>query len=110
MPFRLSLRTCVLLGHTLVHEFEGNLAFARTVAKAAFIAPDPVRAARQSVRDYHAVVRELTAQGMALRIAPTIVSRVAPTRSAETFPPPRRCDRVSASAIDWGDWRSGVQV
>jgi hypothetical protein len=45
------------------------VAFARTVAKAAFMAPDPVGAARQFIRDYHAVVRELTAQGMEPSIA-----------------------------------------
>lgn len=54
---------------TLVHEFEGNVAFARTVARAAFIAPDPVRAAREFVRDYQSVVRELTAQGLEPSIA-----------------------------------------
>jgi hypothetical protein len=54
---------------TLVHEFEGDVAFARTVAKAAFIAPDPLRAARQFVRDYQSIVRELTSQGMEPSIA-----------------------------------------
>lgn len=54
---------------TLVQEFEGNVGFARTVAKAAFMAPDPVRAARQVVRDYHAVVRALTAHGTEPSIA-----------------------------------------
>ena len=55
----------------LVHEFQGDVAFARTVAKAAFIAPDPVRAARQFVHDYHAVVRQLTTQGLEPTIART---------------------------------------
>jgi hypothetical protein len=54
---------------TLVHEFEGDVAFARTVAKAAFVAPDPLRAARQFVRDYQSIVRELTSQGMEPSIA-----------------------------------------
>jgi hypothetical protein len=59
---------------TLVHEFEGNVAFARTVARAAFITPDPVRAARAFVRDYQMVVRELTTQGLEPSIARSIAS------------------------------------
>jgi hypothetical protein len=59
---------------TLVHEFEGNVVFARTVARAAFIAPDPVRAARAFVRDYQMVVRELTTQGLEPSIARSIAS------------------------------------
>ena len=59
---------------TLVQEFEGNVAFARTVAKAAFIAPDPVRAAKQFVRDYHGVVRGLTTEGLEPSIARSIAS------------------------------------
>lgn len=54
---------------TLVHEFEGDVAFARTVAKAAFVAPDPIRAARRFVRDYLSIVRELTAEGTEPSIA-----------------------------------------
>jgi hypothetical protein len=54
---------------TLVQEFEGNVAFARTVAKAAFTAPDPVRAARRFVREYRSVERELTTQGTEPSIA-----------------------------------------
>lgn len=54
---------------TLVEEFEGNVSFARTIAKAAFIAPDPVRAARKFIRDHRTVVRELTIQGMEPSIA-----------------------------------------
>jgi hypothetical protein len=56
----------------LVHEFQGDVAFARTVAKAAFLAPDPVRAARQFIHDYHAVVRQLTTQGLEPTIARTL--------------------------------------
>lgn len=59
---------------TLVHQFEGNVAFARTVARAAFIAPDPVRAACDFVRDYQKVVRELTTQGLEPSIARSIAS------------------------------------
>jgi hypothetical protein len=59
---------------TLVHEFEGDVAFARTVARAAFIAPDPVRAAREFVRDYRSVVRQLTAQALEPSIARSIAS------------------------------------
>jgi energy-coupling factor transporter ATP-binding protein EcfA2 len=57
---------------TLVHEFEGDVAFARTVARAAFIAPDPVRAASEFVRDYRSVVRQLTAQALEPSIARSI--------------------------------------
>ena len=57
---------------TVVQEFEGNVAFARTVAKAAFIAPDPVRAARRFVRDYKSLERELTAQGTEPSIARSV--------------------------------------
>jgi hypothetical protein len=56
----------------LVHEFQGDVACAKTVAKSAFIAPDPVRAARQFVHDYHAVVRQLTTQGLEPTIAWTL--------------------------------------
>jgi hypothetical protein len=58
----------------LVHEFDGNVTFARTVAKAAFIAPDPVRAARGFVRDYRSVVRQVTAQGLEPSIARSIAN------------------------------------
>jgi hypothetical protein len=62
----------------LVQEFEGDVGFARTVAKAAFIAPDPVRAARRFVRDYQSVVRELTAQGMEPSIARSLAGIASP--------------------------------
>ena len=52
--------------------FKRDVAFARTVARAAFIAPDPVRAARQFVHDYHAVVRQLTTRGLEPTIARTL--------------------------------------
>ena len=56
----------------LVHEFQGDVGFARTVARVAFIAPDPVRAARQFVHDYRAVVRQLTTRGLEPTIARTL--------------------------------------
>jgi plasmid stabilization system protein ParE len=56
----------------IVHEFQGDVAFARTVAKTAFLAPDPVQAARQFVHDYHTVVRNLTTQGLEPTIARTL--------------------------------------
>lgn len=74
---------------TLVQEFEGNVGFARTVAKAAFIAPDPVRAAGKFVRDYRAVVRELTAEGMEPSIARSLAGIAAlcgkPMKTARTL-------------------------
>jgi hypothetical protein len=71
-PDRLSGRHNLSRFDALVHEFEGDVAFARTVAKAAFIAPDPVRAAHQFVHDYRAVVRQLTTQGVEPTIARTL--------------------------------------
>jgi hypothetical protein len=74
---------------TLVQEFEGNVGFARTVAKAAFIAPDPVRAARKFVRDYRTVVRQLTADGMEPSIARSLAGIAGlcgkPSKTARTL-------------------------
>ena len=74
---------------TLVHEFEGNVVFARTVAKVAFIAPDPVRAAREFIRDYRSVVRDLTMHGLEPTVARTLAGiaslRAEPTKAARTL-------------------------
>lgn len=53
-------------------KFRENVGFARTVAKAAFRAPDPVKAANDFVGTYNAVVSELTSEGVEADIARTI--------------------------------------
>ena len=53
-------------------KFREDVGFARTVAKAAFRAPDPVKAANDFVGTYNAVVSELTSEGVEADIAKTI--------------------------------------
>jgi hypothetical protein len=56
----------------LFAKFREDVGFARTVAKAAFRAPDPVKAANDFVGTYNAVVSELTSEGVEADIAKTI--------------------------------------
>jgi hypothetical protein len=58
----------------LMMKFKGNLDFARLVAKAAFRAPDPLKAAEDFIADYSAVVAELTSNGVEPHIARTVAS------------------------------------
>jgi len=53
----------------LVMKFQDDVGFARTVAKAAFRAPDPIRAARTFIADYDAIVEELATKGVESQIA-----------------------------------------
>jgi hypothetical protein len=53
----------------LVMKFEDDVSFARTVARAAFRAPDPIKAARRFITDYDSVVADLLSQGVESRIA-----------------------------------------
>lgn len=54
--------------------FREDVGFSRTVAKAAFRAPDPTKAANDFVANYNAVVSELTSKGVEADIARTIAS------------------------------------
>jgi hypothetical protein len=47
----------------LIDEIKRDEPVARTVAKAAFIAPDRIRAARRFIQDDHSVAQQLTTQG-----------------------------------------------
>lgn len=53
-------------------KFRDDVGFARTVARAAFRAPDPVKAANDFVGTYTAVVSELRSEGVEADIAKTI--------------------------------------
>ena len=53
----------------LTKAFDGDVEFTRTVAKAAFRASDPLKAARRFIADYHAVVKALTSTGVEPHIA-----------------------------------------
>jgi hypothetical protein len=50
-------------------EVSGRCRFCATVAKAAFRAPDPIRAARTFIADYDAIVEELATKGVESQIA-----------------------------------------
>jgi hypothetical protein len=58
----------------LTNKFQDNVCFARTVAREAFRAPDPVKAAQRFIADYDAIVAELTSSGMEAAIARTIAA------------------------------------
>jgi hypothetical protein len=53
----------------LMMRFRGDVNFVRTVARAAFRAPDPIKAAESFVADYDAIVAQLTAEGVEPSIA-----------------------------------------
>lgn len=75
----------------LMKKFEGDTAFARMVAKAAFRAPNPVRAAEAFIADYQRVVGALTSNGIEPHIAKALASS---TRFRERF---GRTDALSRS-------------
>ena len=58
----------------LERQFHGDVAFARTVARAACRAPDPARAAKGFVTRYDAVVADLTSDGTEPHIARTLAA------------------------------------
>ena len=64
----------------LVREFQGDVQFARTVARAAFRATDPIKAAQQFIADYNQIVTDLTSSGLERQIARTLAA-VASTSS-----------------------------
>lgn len=58
----------------LMMRFRNDVAFVRTVARAAFRAPDPIKAAEAFIADYDVVVTELTSQGAEPTVARSLAS------------------------------------
>jgi hypothetical protein len=58
----------------LMMRFRNDVAFVRTVARAASRAPDPIKAAEGFIADYDAVVTELTSQGAEPTVARSLAS------------------------------------
>jgi hypothetical protein len=56
----------------LMMRFRRDVSFVRTVARASFRAPDPIKAAERFVADYDAVVAQLTAEGVEPSIARSV--------------------------------------
>jgi hypothetical protein len=56
----------------LARKFREDVGFARTVARMACRAPDPLRAAKSFIANYDAVVAELTSEGVERDIARTL--------------------------------------
>jgi hypothetical protein len=53
----------------LMMRFRGDVSFVRTVARASFRAPDPIKAAEGFIADYDAIVAQLTSEGVERSIA-----------------------------------------
>jgi hypothetical protein len=58
----------------LVREFQGDVEFARTVAREAFRAKNPIQAAQQFIADYNQIVVDLTSSGLEPQIARTLAA------------------------------------
>jgi hypothetical protein len=58
----------------LLHQFDDNVDFARMLAKAAFRAPDPLKAAEEIIAGYEVVLSGLTQSGVDPHIARTLAS------------------------------------
>lgn len=58
----------------LMLRFRDDVDFVRTVARAAFRAPDPIKAAQAFIADYDAIVAELTATGLESNIARSLAA------------------------------------
>jgi hypothetical protein len=58
----------------LMMRFRNDVAFVRTVARAAFRAPDPSKAAEAFIADYDGVVSELASQGAEPTVARSLAS------------------------------------
>jgi hypothetical protein len=58
----------------LMMRFRDDVAFVRTVARAAFRSPDPIKAAETFIADYDAVVNELTSEGAEPTVARSLAS------------------------------------
>lgn len=72
----------------LMMRFRDNVEFVRTVAKAAFRAPDPLKAAEGFIAEYDAVVAELTSSGMESSIARSLAAIA--SLSADPLPTARK--------------------
>jgi len=59
---------------TLLRQFDDNVDFARMLAKAAFRAPDPLKAAEEIIAGYEVVISSLTQSGVDPHIARTLAS------------------------------------
>jgi hypothetical protein len=91
----------------LMMRFRDDVSFVRTVARAAFRAPDPATAAEAFIADYDAIVAELTSEGIEPSIArslagiasvsaePTVTAR----RLVENFEAVLRLVKRSHSAV-----------
>jgi hypothetical protein len=58
----------------LLARFEDNVEFARTLARTAFRAPDPLKVAEEIIAGYQAVLKGLTGSGVDPQIARTLAS------------------------------------
>ena len=72
----------------LMLRFRDDVDFVRTVARAAFRAPDPIKAAEAFIADYDAVVAELTSTGVESNIARSLAAIA--SLSAEPIPAARK--------------------
>jgi hypothetical protein len=59
----------------LMMRFRDDVTFVRTVARAAFRAPDPAKAAESFIADYDAVVAQLTSEGVEPSIARSLAGK-----------------------------------
>lgn len=75
----------------LVTKCQDDVGFARTVAKAAFRARNPLSAARQFVADYDAVVAELESKGLESQVARSLAGIA--SLAADPIPTARRLFR-----------------
>jgi hypothetical protein len=75
----------------LIATFQGDVGFLRTVARAAFRTPDPIRAARQSIAIYRALVAELMGTGVESDVA-RYLAAIASVR-ADPVPTAHRLER-----------------
>jgi hypothetical protein len=72
----------------LMMRFRDDVDFVRTVARAAFRAPDPIKAAKAFIADYDAIVAELTSTGVESNIARSLAA--IGSLSAEPIPAARK--------------------
>jgi hypothetical protein len=72
----------------LMMRFRDDVEFVRTVAKAAFRAPDPVQAAEGFIAEYDAIVAELTSTGVESSIARSLAAIA--SLSADPLPTARK--------------------
>ena len=68
----------------LIQRFQGDVDFARILAKATFRTPDPLKAAEAFIRDYNAVGAALASNGVEAHIAQALASSSGFRRSFRT--------------------------